>query len=100
VLFRSPPGRNYVWGVETQNAWPGNIIQFWDTHFTSPDGFSSWGTAKGGQHTALIAGHEGPVVSLIHQNDGVRKVTFRALDLRWKLAPGGKYIIYSPYGVR
>jgi len=36
-------GSNYVWGDVVGDIQPGDIIQFWDTHFTGPN--LSWGVA-------------------------------------------------------
>lgn len=76
--------KGYVWGLPANSIQPGIIIQFWDTKFTSPDGRSTWGTAPGGQHTAIVLAWSGSVAKLIHQNDGVRKVTVRDVNLGWK----------------
>lgn len=86
------PGRNYVWGREVTTPRAGNIIQFWDAHFTYPGG--SWGTAKGDKHTAIVMSARGPEVTLIHQNDGQRIVTTRTINLAWK-RDRGSYKIYQ-----
>lgn len=92
---RKRPGRNYVWGTPVSQAdmKAGDIIQFWDVHFTSPNG-STWGTAPGGHHTAIVRTVDGTKVLLVHQNDGVRRITLRRIDLAWSHT--GKYNIYRP----
>jgi hypothetical protein len=86
--------KNYVWGRPAYRIEPGIIIQFWDTHYTSPDGRSTWGTAPGGQHTAIVLSGADGFFKLIHQNDGVRKVTTRDVHLEWKHT--GRIEIFQP----
>jgi hypothetical protein len=91
---RAVPQRNYVWGspVQLQNAAPGDIIQFFNTSFTSPDGRSQWGTST--QHTAIIAAVNGSRVTLIEQNvNNNRSVLSNSYDLSWSHT--GTFIIYQ-----
>jgi hypothetical protein len=92
------PGKDYVWGKEVTEAQmqPGDIIQFFSTEHTLPNG--SWRTEIPGQHTAIIETVDGSVVMLIHQNDG-EKITHRGLfgnstklDLNWPHS--GSFKIY------
>jgi hypothetical protein len=92
------PGKDYVWGKEVTQAQmqPGDIIQFFSTEYTLPNG--SWHTEIPGQHTAIIETVDGSVVMLIHQNDG-EKITHRGLfgnstklDLNW--THSGTFKIY------
>jgi hypothetical protein len=92
AAVKAKPGSNYVWGRAVATPRRGYIIQFWDTQFTSPNG-STWGTAKGGQHTAIVASAKGTEVTLVHQNDGERKVSKRTIDLAWTHT--GTYKIYQ-----
>ena len=91
AAVKAKPGSNYVWGRAVTTPRRGHIIQFWDTQFTHKDG--TWGTAKGGQHTAIVASAKGTEVTLVHQNDGEKKVSKRTIDLAWSHT--GTYKIYQ-----
>ena len=96
AYVKAKPGNNYVWGQVATTPRRGNIIQFWDTKFSWKDangGSGTWGTAPGGHHTAIVKSANGTQVTLIHQNDGQRVVTTRAIDLAWSHT--GTYIIYA-----
>src|SRR5262245_9789491 len=81
---KAKPGRNYVWGagpVDLKNAVPGQVIQFWDARFKSPDGNSWWAASK---HSAIITGVKGPRLTLVEQNvNGVRSTAKKDYDLSW-----------------
>jgi hypothetical protein len=87
------PGKNYVWGTPTGGQiQQGDIIQFWKTQFTGPNG-ATWGTSD--KHTAIVIGVSGTRVTLIHQNfpfgSGVTQGDF---DLGWPHT--GTYQVYRP----
>jgi len=90
-------GSNYVWGDVVTDIQPGDIIQFWDTHFTGPNLTWGVGDAPGSHHTAIVETVSGTRVMLIHQNDGER-ITHRGiiggreLDLGWQHT--GRYVVY------
>jgi hypothetical protein len=92
---KAKPGRNYVWGygpVALQDAVPGQVIQFWNTKFTSPDGNSWWAAEK---HSAIIVGVRGPRLTLVEQNvNNVRSTVKKEYDLSWPHT--GRYLIYTP----
>jgi hypothetical protein len=83
----------YVWGTPVNPPYqPGDIIQFWFYSTTSPSG-AKWWTSRG--HTAIIAqAHPGGMLNLLEQNNGVRAVTARWLDLDWPHT--GWYFVYRP----
>jgi hypothetical protein len=86
------PGSNYVWGNEVTTVAPGDIIQFWNTKFTGPNG-AAWGTND--KHTAVVVGVSGPKVTLIHQNFPYGSpVTKGEYDLSWPHT--GTYKVYRP----
>jgi hypothetical protein len=92
---KAKPGVNYVWGagpVALQDAVPGQIIQFWNARFKSPDGNSWWAASK---HSAIIVAVKGPRLTLVEQNvNGVRSTVKKEYDLSWPHE--GRFIIYSP----
>jgi CHAP domain-containing protein len=91
ALAVAQPGNNYVWGTPTDQIQAGDIIQFWKTQFTGPNG-AAWGTTD--KHTAIVLGVNGTRVTLIHQNFPERMVTKGDYDLGWPHT--GTYNIYQP----
>jgi hypothetical protein len=87
------PGKNYVWGTPTGGQiQQGDIIQFWKTQFTGPNG-ATWGTSD--KHTAIVIGVSGTRVTLIHQNFPIGSgVTQGDFDLGWPHT--GTYQVYRP----
>ncbi|GAA3000517.1 hypothetical protein [Kitasatospora sp. NPDC006786] len=104
--FSNPP--YYVWGTEITQRPPqwgtwqnGDIIQFAYAHFQWVENHvtKTWGVGPTGRHTAIIWNAtftgSGPWDTwLIHQNDGVRKVTQRQLYLARLVS--GSYTVYRP----
>lgn len=81
--------KNYIWGRQlaaNERMLPGDIVQFEDCVFNSPDGYT-W-TAP--HHTAIILKEfgngttNGTKIVLIHQNDGAQVVSQREIDLNYK----------------
>jgi hypothetical protein len=100
-------GSNYVWGnvlpqPPQYGTWQnGDIIQFWNAQFswTQNGVTTNWGVGSTGRHTSIIwnatFSSSGPWDTwLIHQNDGVRKVTQRQVYLRHLVS--GQFIVYRP----
>lgn len=86
------PGKNYVWGTEVTTIGAGDIIQFWNTKFTGPNG-AAWGTND--KHTAIVLSVSGTRVTLIHQNFPSKSVVTKGdYDLGWPHT--GTYKIYRP----
>jgi hypothetical protein len=69
------PGNNYVWGTEVTTIAPGDIIQFWNTKFTGPNG-AVWQTND--KHTAVVVGISGSRVTLIHQKLSLRQPSYES----------------------
>jgi uncharacterized protein YkwD len=85
--------KEYVWGNPVSTPERGDIIQFWDARFTSPDGRSWWGGGAGTHHTAIVLARKGSVVTLIEQNvNNVRKVMQKDYDLSWPHS--GRLVVY------
>ena len=97
----------YVWGnvlpePPQYGTWQnGDIIQFANAHFKWTVGSTTytWGVGDTGRHTAIIWDarftNERPIDTwLIHQNDGVRKVTQRQVFLRHIVS--GQFSVYRP----
>jgi len=99
------PRSNYVWGHVIFQGRPGahtlsrdyfdagDILQFWNATFKSPDG-SSWTTGSPGHHTAIIFdAYRWPLVQVLEQNNNyVRAVTHRTIDL--STLQSGYYFVY------
>jgi len=103
------PRGNYVWGRAIYQGRPGShykplmpfetgdILQFWNATFRSPDG-SWWSTGSPGHHTAIILNaYRWPLVEILEQNNnGVRAVTHRTIDM--STLQSGYFYIYRPEG--
>jgi hypothetical protein len=97
----------YVWGnvlpqPPQYGTWQnGDIIQFANAHFqwTQGGATQTWGVGPTGRHTSIIWDarftNSGPWDTwLIHQNDGVRKVTQRQVYLHNLVS--GQFFVYRP----
>jgi len=106
------PRGNYVWGRAIYQGQPGShfkpripdtwfqtgdILQFWNATFRSPDG-SWWSTGSPGHHTAIILNaYRWPLVEVLEQNNaGVRAVTHRTINM--STLESGYFYIYRPEG--
>ena len=86
--------RRYWWGTPVRMPYQaGDVIQFWYYSATAPNG-STWMTSEG--HTAIIAkAYFGGWVTLLEQNNnGVRAVTSRTINLLWRHT--GFFFVYRP----
>ncbi len=102
--FGAVKDKDYTWGTKLSSLndlKAGDVLQFWDAQFTSPDGRSSWGTgvskdrSSPNHHTAIFAGMNNGMAVLYEQNvNKVRKVMRNAYHLDWPHT--GEVIAFRP----